>query len=297
MTDLADAVVRAAGLLGVVLLAWLLVARAIVPATVRSAHASAFAARERALRPVVAVGALATWVAAALEPALTVRALVGSVPPDLYLDFLRDTRAGTGALLRAACAVAAGAFLLRSAGSERPTSWTDLLAATVLGAGLFVGFAISGHAAAIPGPIAVPAATVHQAVATVWIAAVASLVVLPLWTTDRRDALRAATGRVARVALASVAVLTATGAYATTLHVGSWEGLTATPYGVAWWTKMAVVAIVLAIAAVQRLHHVPAVASASGPKAGFRRLLAVESVLLATAFGVTALLATRPPPH
>ncbi|MEX2501681.1 MAG: CopD family protein [Trueperaceae bacterium] len=299
MTDLADALVRAAGYLASVALLAVPVARRLLPAEAWKDLAGPLATWARRTCPVVIVAGIVLLATSATEPVLTIRSLLGRVPFDLLLDFVRDTTSGRAVLVRAASALVLTVLVLRSLPPRSPPGRGATLGTSLAAVALFASFAYAGHAAVMDGFAPIAAAVVHMAAATVWVAAVALLAVLPIWRRDRRSLLRVAVARTSRIGVAAVATLAATGSYATTLHVGSWDGLTGTAYGIAWWVKIGAVLVTVGIAAVQRLHHLPALGRrpSSAPRPGFRTLLAIEAVVLAAVLLITSVLATRAPPH
>ncbi len=105
---------------------------------------------------------------------------------------------------------------------------------------------------------------------------------------DSRAKLRERSARrFSAVATAAVAVLASTGLYAAVLHVPSPRALLGTPYGLALVTKLALLALLLAVGASNLLLR------GRGP---FRRLVVVELLLALGVFAATGFLTSLPPP-
>lgn len=175
--------------------------------------------------------------------------------------------------------------------------------------------ALSGHAAG--GALrwlTIPADTLHVWAAGTWMGGLA--LVLLLERGARRHRERAMTGdetaipaedpeassllpvlvrRFSRVAIAAVATLAVTGAFASWLHVGSLGGLAATPYGRLLLLKLLLVMMVLGLGALNFRVLAPRLGSAGGAEA-LRRAAWVELVLANVVLAVTAVLVRTPQP-
>jgi copper transport protein len=174
-----------------------------------------------------------------------------------------------------------------------------------LAALLVVAVALGGHAAGARwlAPLAVGVDALHLAAAAVWLGGLAQLSVLLPGITRARpglrsDVLRILVPRTSIVAIGSVVVLAATGAFAAWEQTGSLEALFATAYGQALLVKLAIVAPLLAIGAVNLLVVRPKLAGAGSTTTArrFRWLVGGELALGGGVLLATATLTSLPPP-
>jgi copper transport protein len=201
----------------------------------------------------------------------------GSITDRTLLREVLGSTYGRATLARVALAVVAlGALRLR-----RPTRLTASLAA--LGVG--ITFALAGHAAAGGGRVTATINDVaHVTAASVWLGGL----VLVLVAIEEPAAVR----RFSPVALGSVLVLAATGVYQAARQVGSWAALRHTTYGKELLAKLAVIAVVIAVAALVRA--LVWRRDVAGP-ARIRPLVLGETAGLCVVLGITsALVATEP---
>ncbi len=193
-------------------------------------------------------GALATpapW-RAALPAPLTVTLLLGLVAAALSLVALR----------------AAGPGMRRAAAL---TAW--VLAA--------LSFAASGHAAAVqPQGLAVTAVAVHALAVLFWIGSLP-----PLLAVVRRPDAAGVLRRFSNVAVPMVALLVLSGGVLVWLQAGSLPALAGSAYGTVLAAKLALVAVLLALAARNRLVLTPALA-AGAPEAAVRLTRAIRAEIL-----------------
>ncbi len=154
-----------------------------------------------------------------------------------------------------------------------------------------IGFALvaSGHASTTKPLLSVPAVFLHAICVTLWIGAL-----LPL-TLSVRDGDRIALERFSRLIPAPLLVLVATGIVLTTLGFDRLDALWTTDYGIVLAAKLTVVAVMLALAAINRYALVPRLAAT-----GARRLvtvIATEFVLAIVILGLVGLWRFTPPPR
>ncbi|MEV4879449.1 copper resistance CopC/CopD family protein [Streptomyces cyaneofuscatus] len=116
----------------------------------------------------------------------------------------------------------------------------------VVAAGIAATWAMSEHASTgIQAGIAMPVDVLHLLAVAAWLGGLVSLLVALYRTPDiGGDAVR----RFSRVAFGSVLVLAATGIYQSWRQVGSWSALTGTRYGQLLILKVALIALLLAVA-------------------------------------------------
>ncbi|TAJ71730.1 MAG: copper resistance protein CopD [Phenylobacterium sp.] len=215
-----------------------------------------------------------------------------------------ETPFGRAALARAVAAMAALVLVLVMTPGRR--LWWAL---SVLGAAAVASLAWSGHGAATEGPgslVHLVADILHLLAAGVWIGALAAFGLLlrakPFGVLQAR-ALHGALAGFSGVGSAVVATLVLTGLVNSWFLVGP-QGLArlaATGWGVLMLAKLAVFAVMLGLAAVNRFRLTPALAAgaASGDPAalaGLRRSLALETGAAVLVLALVAALGTLPPP-
>ncbi|MBT2898974.1 copper resistance CopC/CopD family protein [Streptomyces sp. McG3] len=116
----------------------------------------------------------------------------------------------------------------------------------VVAAGIAATWAMSEHASTgIQASIAMPVDVAHLLAVAAWLGGLASLLVALYRTPDIGSA---AVRRFSSVAFGSVVVLAATGIYQSWRQVGSWSALTGTRYGQLLILKVALIAVLLAVA-------------------------------------------------
>ena len=204
-------------------------------------------------------------------------------------------------------AAVAGAYTLRRSGRD---GWARGAEVVALAAGLgclFLLAAIS-HGASVDGSFwAVAADFIHLAAAAVWAGMLVQLVFVVRWSGRLPDGERAALaaahlGRFSAVAAAAVLVLLATGVFSAFVEVDSVRGLVDTGYGVTLLAKLALLAPLLAVAALNATVLGPAALAAAG-RAGAEtavalrrlgRLAAVELAIIAAVVAVAAVLVQFP---
>lgn len=168
------------------------------------------------------------------------------------------TRYGAIWLARLGLVAGLGLALWRLAGSR---GWWAGWAAAGLGAGVLLTNSLYSHSAALADgtALAVAADWLHQLAVAAWVGGLFVLALAlpgalaPLEPPRRWQLLVELVSRFSRLALASVAVLAATGLYQAMLHVGSLEALPATAYGWSLVAKLALVAPLLLLGAINLL--------------------------------------------
>src|SRR5690606_36205139 len=104
--------------------------------------------------------------------------------------------------------------------------------------------------------------------------------------------------RFSRIAVGAVALLVAAGLIMVVLQVGSMSGLVGTTYGLILLAKLALVAALLALAAINKLRLTPSLALGEpGAVMALRRTIAAEVGLALAILVATAALGTTPPPR
>ena len=232
--------------------------------------------------------------AAALEPVALRRVLL-------------ETRGGRVWLVRHGLLLLLGAFLAVPLDVRRRVDWraargeTALLGAAALGVG-----AAAGHAAALPGALtAIAVDAVHALAAGAWVGGLLPLTLLlrRAASEDGADARPLAVltaRRFSRLALLCVVTLGASGTLASLTQVGSVAGLVGTTYGRLLLGKLALLAPILALAALNRRRHLPALGgeAARVGRPAMRRLawfVGGEALLALTVLGFAAAMGFTPP--
>jgi len=175
--------------------------------------------------------------------------------------------------------------------------------------GLMAAIAWTGHAGSTVGDIGIlhlAADTLHLLAAAIWIGGLVSLVLL--LSASRHDKspggasfARHATERFSTMGIAAVVAVFATGFVNTWILVGSWRALVATGYGRLLMLKIALFAVMLMFAAVNRFWLTPrlALSPESAPRRdALRRLTrnsAIEIALALTIFAIVGVLGTLHP--
>jgi copper transport protein len=210
--------------------------------------------------------------------------------------FMEDALRGP---LGASTGVTAAALVLLAFVAARPLTGRRAWLAVAVGAMALAGFAIEGHTrSAQPRALMMVFDLTHLAAGAVWIGGIAGLVLAFRASLDPVP-LGATVRRFSTAAVIAVVVVGAAGVGMSWIVLPSWSDLTATGYGLALITKVALVAIVVALGAYNRRRLVPAVSAGAAAAAGARRRLGqvvvAELAILLAVVGVTAVLVARSP--
>ncbi|MGQ4730131.1 copper resistance CopC/CopD family protein [Streptomyces sp. Ju416(a)] len=171
------------------------------------------------------------------------------------LQSVLDTKPGAALVSRLLLLGAAALFIAvlfgTYAGREDEREKKDLtfglaVGGGVVATGIAATWAMSEHASTgIQTNIAMPVDVLHLLAVAAWLGGLASLLVALYRTPDIGSA---AVRRFSAVAFGSVVVLAATGIYQSWRQVGSWSALTGTRYGQLLILKVALIAVLLAVA-------------------------------------------------
>lgn len=237
-------------------------------------------------------GAVTLLVASLLDIFLTLQTVLGYTTAPLLFDYTFNTRHGAAILLRVALTILVLAFVWQVRPSSLWKAFTAILSIALLGT-----FSWISHAAAMGGTPTIVNDLLHFIVAASWAGTIVYLALTPLikLESERRD-LDITFERTSRIGLSCVIILGVTGSYATSLHVYDPVAFAQSSYGVTLFAKLALVAVILAIAAINRFRLLPAFAK-TGKVATFQRALRLEALLLIAVFIITGILSTRPLPH
>jgi putative copper resistance protein D len=194
---------------------------------------------------------------------------------------LGQTTFGHVWLLRLALAITFAIVLFTVRRSQRSTRSVPMIA-VVIAAGYLCTLAWSGHAGAgSQRSIQLPSDMLHLLAAGAWLGALPALVRL-LGSAPRIDDATQAVRRFSTLALAAVGVLVVSGAINAWFLVGSIPALFGTVYGRLLLAKLVLFAMMMALAAVNRLTLTPRLARQNG---GALRLLR-RNAMLETAIGI-----------
>jgi copper transport protein len=208
-------------------------------------------------------------------------------------------------LLLALFAVAGGIAMWTDRARARRRTVAELIATTgallAAGAALLVP-AVAGHAAqTAPRAASIVLDWLHVASASLWVGGLTGILVLwrSLPVARRMAGLAVCVPRFSNVAFASVLLLLGSGVAASVIRLPTLGTLWGTSYGQAILVKAGLLAAALLLAAVNLLRTKPALRAPSAPASAavlLRRLVAGETLLVATAVGVAAVLSSLPPP-
>ncbi|MDR7512691.1 MAG: CopD family protein, partial [Armatimonadota bacterium] len=207
--------------------------------------------------------------------------------------YLLDTTHGNAVMARVGLALVLVA--LGPAGADRPV--IDRPAFVVVATMLLATFSLTSHAAGTGRLFLIAVDLVHLVAMAAWAGTLLYLAWLPLWPPRAATAgLSRALWRVSSLGLLAVVVLLATGVLAAAGHLWGPPALVRTAYGHALLVKVALFAVVLAVAGANRWVLLPA---AARPRvlAAFGRLVRVEALLLVGVLVATGVLTTRPLPQ
>lgn len=237
-----------------------------------------------------------------------------SPSPQIVSALLSETRYGDIWLVRHALWLLLAALLVLREPERDAADWLALrLGALMLGAAGLVAGSAAGHAATAPGrsDLSIAVDAIHLLAAGVWAGALVPFALfLRRAQPDRHDGIPAITAAVAvrrfsTLGLASVAVMLVTGAYAAFQQIGSIPALLGTTYGRWLSAKLAILALVLGVALLNRAHLRPRIEraatgpgiceTAGGPIARLSRFVLLEAALVAAMFAAVAVLSLTTP--
>ena len=189
-------------------------------------------------------------------------------------------------LLIAIIALGLGMSAMRSARAGRTLS-----AVAMLGVGL--SLAASGHAATAPPQILTrPAMFLHGVGIAYWLGALAPLIAI---LRSREGAALTVVNRFSTSAIPVVAVLALAGLTLAAVQLEGFGALVTTAYGIILIVKLALVAILLGLAALNRLRFTPVLAS--GEAKPLSRSILLECAVALGILGVVAFWRFTPPPR
>lgn len=194
----------------------------------------------------------------------------------------------------------------RSAGTAATTvSRWFMVAGLAVVAALLLTPGLAGHAGATdPAPVNVFVDGLHLAAGAAWIGGLVILLVAAFpaasASTEPATSLAPTVKRFSDMALIAVAVIVATGSYASWVEVRALRALTGATYGIVLLSKIGVFIPIVVLGAINNRVMKPRIERAGrdtseAPLRGFRRLLFGEVALAAVVLALTALLVNLPP--
>ena len=251
---------------------------------------------DRGTTPAPAASRIALWSVLAVGPAAVIalglqgldlvglgaRDLLGAAP---WTAALASPFAATAAVSLAAAAAALGA--LRGGGRVLAGTAWGLAAAS---------FALFGHAAnAAPRWLTAPCVALHAAALIFWIGALPGLAER---ATERRGGLAPTLRRFSALAVPLVGLLVLSGVVLAVVQVRHPSALVDTAYGRLLLAKVAAVAALLGLAALNRFRLTPEIAGGvAGAATRFRRSVTAEVVLGLLILGLASGFRLTPPPR
>jgi copper transport protein len=220
--------------------------------------------------------------------ATLVTALAAGIEAGAGVAYLFESRTGLLQLARAGVAALGAVLLLMG-----PPSWARPVAITAGMAGIIL-LIVGGHASAVEGQAAIVAGVIHVAAVGIWLGGVAGLVLLllrPAWIAGSAPPpMRTAVPRFSALALASIGLVIATGAYSAWVETGSILPI-GTEYGRTLIMKSALVLGALTMGALNYFDGGRMMRWLDG----FPTRIKVEVLLGAAILVMSAVLATTPP--
>ncbi len=248
-------------------------------------------ARERAASRVIFVSLVVGIVSAVASLVLQGLDLLGLPLSQLFAAAPWKIALGTSlgpSLLIAIAALLAGMVAWRSS----VTALSRVLSALAL-AGVGLSLAASGHAATAPPEwLTRPVVFLHGTAVAFWLGAL-----LPLVAVLRRPQPLPIVNRFSRAAIPVVGVLALTGLVLATIQLESIAALVTTKYGLILSTKLALVAALLGLAALNRFRLTPELAKNENATRPLVRSILLECALAAGILCVVAGWRFTPPPR
>ena len=246
-------------------------------------------ARERAAATVIVAALVIGIVGAVVSLGLQGLDVLGLSSSNLLTSAPWTIALGTSlgpSLSIAIIALGLGVAAMRSARAGRTLS-----AIAMLGVGL--SLAASGHAATAPPQVLTrPAMFLHGVGIAYWLGALAPLIAI---LRSREGAVLAVVNRFSTVAIPVVAMLALAGLTLAIIQLESFGALVTTTYGIILIIKLALVAILLGLAALNRLRLTPVLAS--GDAKPLSRSILLECAVALGILGVVAGWRFTPPPR
>lgn len=251
--------------------------------------------RERDAPRIALLVTSALALAAALGGVLNLQGL--SARTEVPLASLAWSKGGIYLTLRALFIAAAGLVLLAAAWMSTHARRALLMVSVLLALSALASTTLGSHAASVSEArtLAMASDSVHLLVGAVWVGGVVAFCFAMIGSDSARGVLLIT--RFSPLAMGSVALILATGTYASIRFVKKWDLLFSERYGQLVLAKLALVVVLVAFGALhQRVVKKRLAATGATPRS-FRRLLGVEAGVMALVVIAAGALATTNPPQ
>lgn len=213
------------------------------------------------------------------------------------LAHVAPSRGGVYLTLRGLFLLLAGIALLASIAWRGRLRRVGLALAVVLAMGALLSTSLGSHSASVTESRSITIASdlLHLLMAGVWVGGVLAL----LFAARGRDASEIARliARFSPLAISSVLIVLATGTWASVVFVRRLDALWTEPYGRLVLLKIVLLAALVAFGAIHQRVVAPRLLRNASTTNGFRKLLAVEAVVMLAVVGAAGALATTSPPQ
>ena len=270
-------------------------------------------ALERWLKLALLVGAILVIGSSITDVASTANRVYAGLDFPTFWSYTTGSRHGTATIARAILTLAVfglGLGITRNTGgssklgiasrAEPGEGMTDRVLHGVLGVAVLATLSLTSHAG-VDGWASFTffSDLIHLCAMIAWVSAVGFLAFSPTSGWKYLEPNIKALGRVSTIGLMAVIAMTATGVYASIVHVYALRALTGSSYGQSLLVKLVIVALVLSIAWDNRFRTLPLLTrQRTAPNLErFRRVMRVESALLVGVLLASGYLVTQPPPE
>jgi putative copper export protein len=268
---------------------------------------------ERWLKLALLSGAVVVIASSITDVAYTANRVYAGLDFPTFWSYMTGSRHGTATMARGILALAVfglglgitkdtsrKANLGITARAEPGEGMTDRVLHIVLGIAVLATLSLTSHAG-VDGwaTFLFFSDLIHLSAMTAWVSAVAFLAFSPASGWKYLEPNIKALGRVSRIGLVAVIAMTATGVYASIVHVYALRALTGSSYGQSLLVKLGIVAVVIGVAAANRYRLLPELERhRTAPNLErFRRVMRFESLLLVGVLMASGYLGTQPPPE
>lgn len=248
----------------------------------------------RLLIGAAAAGLLASLVGLSMQGALGAGVGLDRALNATTLESALESRTGSAWLVRAGL-WALALFVLASVGRPRPRAAPLALVA----AALVVSLPVAGHAATqSPRAVLFSADLLHVLAAGLWLGGLVVLIAL-YWPSRRRPLDSHATDATiafSRLALPAIVLLVIAGAVQAWFYLDGLESVLAGAYGLALIAKIALLAVIIALAAGNRRRALRLTESAAAVHSRLRSMMRAEVALAVLVLAATAVVVRSEPP-
>jgi putative copper export protein len=246
-----------------------------------------------------ALGAAVLIASSLLDVGFTANRALGELTPYLYGAYLTRTWNGQWVILRVILIALLAWLALRPRDELKlipkiPPMIVDRVLHVGLTLGVCLTLTMTSHAGSRGELLPIIGDFVHLIAMLVWVSAVLYTAVYRFATP--RDGVNILE-RVSSVALLSVGALTLTGVYAGLVRLWDPALLSVTQYGQTLVLKVAVVAVAVVLAGINRFQWMPLLRRIPSRLPNFQRFLALEAVVLTGVLMTTSALTTTAPPE